>query len=127
MKEPRKISSEKKSENSTNNYQENKREYQPRNQQRYERSSFKKKNYSFRFGQIFGFFYHIALLYFISDLIKREEQELALKIFIINASVITVAVILNALERRFYSSKRPSSRNGNRRFKDFKKRDSSKR
>ncbi len=64
-------------------------------------------NISYKSGLIFGFIYNIALLVLISNLIKVGNQSLALKLFIVNASLIAFAVIVTAIERRITTRKPP--------------------
>jgi len=75
------------------------------------RNNFKRSN-SKRFGQIFGLIYNIALIYFVADLAKSGNEELALKIFAINAAVIVIAALLN----------KRSSKNKDDRRKNFRPR-----
>ncbi|MDX2083693.1 MAG: DUF2335 domain-containing protein [Rickettsiales bacterium] len=63
----------------------------------------KSHNFNTRFGQICGLFYNIALLGLIFKLIDLDEKELALKLFFINAAVISFVVIFTTFERKVFS------------------------
>ncbi|MFT6331986.1 MAG: putative membrane protein [Lentimonas sp.] len=64
-------------------------------------------NFSYRTGIFFGFIYNAALLYLIFDLIKQGSQDLAIKLFAINAALIAFAIIATKIERRMTTRKPP--------------------
>jgi uncharacterized membrane protein len=64
-------------------------------------------NFSYKIGLIFGFIYNIALLVLISNLIKEGNQDLALKLFAINAGLLIFAIVVTAIERRIVTRKPP--------------------
>lgn len=68
---------------------------------------------TFRLGQFFGFLYNTALLAFIYDLIKEGNQDLAIKLFTINATLIGFVFLVTTIERKFFRKKRFEKRGGN--------------
>ena len=69
---------------------------------------------TFRFGQVCGLVYNLALLYLIYDLINNGERFLALQIFVINASIIAFVILTFIIEKRI-SGRRFNNRKGPRR------------
>ena len=64
-------------------------------------------NFNYKAGLLFGFIYNIALLVMIYYLINQDKESLALKLFVVNAALISFAVIVTALERKITTRKPP--------------------
>jgi hypothetical protein len=73
---------------------------------------------TFRFGQVCGLIYNLALLYLVYDLIINGEKFLALQIFVINASIIAFVILTFIIERRIssrrFNNRKPQRRHDNR-------------
>lgn len=70
----------------------------------------KSHNFSYRAGQLFGLIYNLALLVLIFVLVKNDDKDLALKLFIANAILIILALIVTSIERKV-SARKPPRRN----------------
>ncbi len=67
----------------------------------------------YKWGQIFAFAYNILLLLLIGVLIKDGNSELAVKLFTINAALMTFALLLTFVERRIMNRRAPRRFNKN--------------
>jgi hypothetical protein len=68
---------------------------------------------TFRFGQVCGLIYNLALLYLVYVLISDNQSALALKLFAFNAAIIAFALVLTRIERRILSRKPARKARGN--------------
>lgn len=78
----------------------------------------KNNTFTFRSGQVFGFIYNMAVLALVYDLIQKEQQDLAIKIFFGNIALIIIALLITTVERRIAGRKprRGGPGRDNRRF-----------
>ena len=76
----------------------------------------KANNTSYFFGMLFGLFYNLTLLYFMYDLVEKGFRSFALKLFIINATIIIGSFGLLTFSRRFSSKKPNQNKNHPRRY-----------
>lgn len=60
-----------------------------------------------RWGQIFAFIYNIILLYGVWSIHEAGNTQLALKVFIINAGLMTLALFTTFIERRIMNRRPP--------------------
>ncbi len=103
----RNYSEERNEEDSSNNSSLMKKEQEHR--QKWQDNCLRAKNITFRLGQICGLIYNIVLLAFIYDLVQSNREELALKIFALNAALIAFALVLTLFERKV-SFRKPFNR-----------------
>lgn len=61
----------------------------------------------YKWGQILAFIYNILLLGLILYLVESGDNELALKLFLINAVLMTFAILVTFIERRVMNRKPP--------------------
>jgi uncharacterized membrane protein len=61
----------------------------------------------YKWGQIFALLYNIALLALVGSLIKDGNQELAVKLFVINATLMVFALLVTFVERRIMNRRPP--------------------
>ena len=64
-------------------------------------------NFNYKTGLLFGFIYNIALLVMIYNLIHQGRENLALKLFAVNAVLIAFAIIVTVVERKITTRKPP--------------------
>jgi uncharacterized membrane protein len=64
-------------------------------------------SFSYKIGLLFGFIYNVGLLALIYDLIKQDNQSLALKLFVCNTVLIAFAIVVTYIERKVTSRKPP--------------------
>jgi len=64
-------------------------------------------NINYKIGLLFGFIYNVGLLFIIFNLVKQGNQPLALRLFVINALLITFAIIATNIERKIITRKPP--------------------
>ncbi|MFT5703190.1 MAG: putative membrane protein [Rickettsiales bacterium] len=70
-------------------------------------------SFSYKTGLLFGFIYNAGLLFLVYNLINQGKEELALKLFAINALLIAFAIIATAIERKMTTRKPPRRHNLN--------------
>lgn len=63
----------------------------------------KKAQTTYKLGKLCGLTYNLAFLYFIFSLIEKNQSNLALKIFIVNALLVAVFLLSQALKNRKFS------------------------
>lgn len=67
-------------------------------------------NASYRFGQFFAIIYNILILSLVTRLFIIGQNEMAVRIFSVNALLITIAILITYIERRVVT-RRPPRRN----------------
>lgn len=67
----------------------------------------KSHNFSYRLGQVFGIIYNLSLLYVVVDLVREDKKDLALDIFVANAALILLALLVTTIERKIATRKPP--------------------
>ena len=67
-------------------------------------------NTSHRFGQFFAIIYNILILSLVTRLFIIGQSEMAVRIFSVNALLITIAILITYIERRVVT-RRPPRRN----------------
>ncbi len=70
---------------------------------------------TFKLGQIFSITYNIALLSFVFYLVKNGKDDLAIKIFAINAALIAFGILITFIERNFVKKNKGRNYQGQRR------------
>ncbi|MBM5782720.1 MAG: DUF2335 domain-containing protein [Pelagibacterales bacterium] len=66
-------------------------------------------NFSYRSGQLFGLIYNLGILYLVYSLFKEGDKSSAIKLFLINAAVVTFAIVFTTFERRIFT-RRPEKK-----------------
>jgi uncharacterized membrane protein len=75
-------------------------------------SYLKSHNFTYRAGQLFGFVYNILLLYLIFKLVRSGDISSAIKFFVINTLLISLAILVTFTERKM-TTRKPPRRGGN--------------
>jgi hypothetical protein len=72
----------------------------------------------YRVGQIFSITYQLSLLVLIYLLVTKGQQEMALKVFVINAGIVILSLVFSSIERVIYNASKRSKQNYRRRNSD---------
>ena len=97
-----------------NNNQNNRNHRNNYNYRNNQRSQAQKISF-YRVGQVFSLTYQISLLLLLYVLVSKGQQDMALKIFVINAGIVVLSLILSSIERVIYNAGKRDRRNHNRR------------
>lgn len=114
-KTPRLYSRQSERESSSNSPRRNNNNNRSGNRRNNHSRSRKKSMSTFKLGQIFSVTYNLALLAFVFYLVRNGKDDLALKIFSINAALIAFGILVTFVERNFVKKNKGRNSQGQRR------------